>query len=227
MDKWVEAQQQKPVILHGLEPSVYTRMARLVLEEKDVNYSLKVMNVFESSEEHDTQLTLNPFRRIPVLEHGDFILFETSAINTYLDEIFPGKPLQPSGIKDRAIMNQVIGIVDSYAYQPMMWGVFYQRMVLPREGGVANEALIAEPLEASIKCLASLADILGTKPFFAGSELSLADLHLFPILHYFYLTPEGKAAIADYKELLRWYRSMMIRYSAEQTRSSYYESVVR
>ena len=34
-------------------------------------------------------LALHPFDRVPILQHADFMLYETSAIVTYLDEVFP------------------------------------------------------------------------------------------------------------------------------------------
>ena len=33
-------------------------------------------------------LALHPFNRVPILRHGDFTVYETSAIASYIDEAF-------------------------------------------------------------------------------------------------------------------------------------------
>lgn len=46
-------------------------------------------------------------------------------------------------------MNQIIGLLDAYAYRPMIWGVFVERVTVPRAGGTPNEATISEALRTS------------------------------------------------------------------------------
>ena len=114
----------KPVTLFGLERSVYTRIARLALEEKGIPYSLHEVEIFGPNGVPAEHLLRHPFGRIPVLQHGAFALYETAAITRYIDEAFPGPLLQPREPETRARMNQIIGVLDSYAYRPMVWGVF-------------------------------------------------------------------------------------------------------
>ena len=42
-----------------------------------------------------SHLALHPFDRVPIFQHGDFTLYETSAIATYVDEAFEGPALSP------------------------------------------------------------------------------------------------------------------------------------
>ena len=84
-----------PINLYGLERSVYTRIARLALEEKGVPYALCEVEIFGPDGVPPEHLARHPFGRIPVLEHGDFWLYETTAITRYVDEAFPGPNLQP------------------------------------------------------------------------------------------------------------------------------------
>src|SRR5262249_7248917 len=123
------------LILYGLARSVYTRIARLVLEEKGVAYDLREVEIFGPSGVPAEHLARHPFGRIPVLAHGDLQLYETAAICRYVDEAFPGPSLQPSTPTGRARMAQIIGLLDSYAYRPMVWGVFVQRVSIPLRGG--------------------------------------------------------------------------------------------
>jgi glutathione S-transferase len=108
------------VTLFGLERSVYTRIVRLVLEEKAVAYTLRETEIFGSDGVPAEHLVRHPFGRIPALRHGDFSLYEASAIARYVDEAFAGPALQPTAPRARARMNQAISILDSYAYRPMV-----------------------------------------------------------------------------------------------------------
>jgi glutathione S-transferase len=200
---------------------VYTRIARLALEEKGVPHSLREVEIFGPDGVPSEHLERQPFGRIPVLQHGDFTVYETQAISRYVDEAFPGPSLQPAEPAARARMNQVIGVLDSYAYRPLVWGVFVQRVRIPLRGGAPDESLIAQSLALATTCLSSLARLCGPGPFLVSPALSLADLHAYPILRYFSLAPEGSAMLAKYPALGAWLALMSSRESVMRTITHY------
>jgi glutathione S-transferase len=208
-------------VLYGLSRSVYTRIARLALEEKDVRYTLEEVDIFESRGAPAEHLLRHPFGRIPAFEHDGFRLYETGAITRYVDETFAGTHLQPQSPQARARMNQVIGVVDSYAYRPMVWGVFAARIVAPRAGTEVNETIVAEALAKSRTCCLALEQLLGANRYFAGTELTLADLHALPILLYFSLTPEGAATLATLPRLRAWLDNVAARPSVQRTKGKF------
>jgi glutathione S-transferase len=118
--------------LFGLERSVYTRIVRLALEEKGVPYSLHEVEIFGAEGVPQEHYRRHPFGRVPALEHDGFWLYETAAISRYVDEAFPGASLQPSEVRVHARVNQIVGLLDSYAYRPLVWGVFVERVRIPR-----------------------------------------------------------------------------------------------
>jgi glutathione S-transferase len=210
-----------PVTLFGLERSVYTRIARLALEEKGVAYTLVPVEIFGPEGVPAEHRHRHPFGRIPVLAHGGFQLYETGAVTRYVDEAFDGPALQPREAVRRARMNQVIGILDSYAYRPMVWGVFVERVRIPLNGGIANEATIAQAVVQSEQCAKVLAELLGDAPHFGGAAVSLADLHAYPMLRIFSLAAEGRAVIDAQPALARWLDGMQARPSVRGTRTRY------
>ena len=122
-----------PLVLHGYRYSVYNRIARLTLAEKGVAYERVEVNPF-SPDMPASYLALHPFGRVPALVHDGFALYETGAITRYVDRAFPGPALQPTEPRALARMDQIIGIVDSYGYWPMVRQVFAPRVFRARTG---------------------------------------------------------------------------------------------
>jgi glutathione S-transferase len=205
----------------GLTRSVYTRIARLVLEEKGADYVLEEVEIFGAAGLPADHVARHPFGRIPVLQHDDFLLYETTAIARYVDEVLPGPALQPAGTRARARMNQLVALLDAYAYRPMVWGVFVERVLAPREGRAPDSAVISRALDAARCCLHEIDRLRERSAFLAGDDVTLADLHAFPMLRYLELAHEGKALIAMIPRMQEWMERMSARRSAERTKGPY------
>lgn len=208
-------------VLYGLSRSVYTRIVRLALEEKGVRYMFEEVEIFGPAGVPAEHLARQPFGRIPAFAHNGFMLYETGAIARYVDEAFAGTRLQPQEPHARARMNQVIGIVDSYAYRPMIWGVFVARIVAPEEGSPPDEQLVAESLAKSRTCCRALDEILGSNRYFAGDDITLADIHALPVMLYFAMTEEGRDTLSAHPHLLAWLDAMAARASVQRTKGKF------
>ncbi len=204
------------VVLHGYQYSVYLRIACLALVEKGVAYQRVEVNPF-AAEVPAAYLAMHPFRRVPVLVHDGFVLYETGAITRYVDESFPGPRLQPEAPRERARMTQIISIVDSYAYWPMVRQVFAHSVFRPRVGEPVDPGEIARGLEGSTRALGALEALAAGGDFLIGTTLSLADLHLAPMVAYFAAAPEARGVIADYPKLSTWWQAMRQRPSLAAT----------
>jgi hypothetical protein len=79
-----------------------------------------------------THLALHPFDRVPIMQHGDFMLYETSAIAAYVDEVFDGPKLTPADPQKRARVNQWISAVNAYYYPYLIYHVSHERNVFPQ-----------------------------------------------------------------------------------------------
>jgi glutathione S-transferase len=205
--------------VYGLARSVYTRIARLALEEKGAPYALHDVEIFGAGGAPAEHLARHPFGRIPAFEHEGFWLYETAAITRYVDEAFDGPPLQPATPRERARMNQVIGVIDAYAYRPMIWDVLVERVLKPMEQKPSDEARIAAGVKAADVCLRALVQIAPCAPHLLGPTLTLADLHAYPVLRYYALAPEGQTALQRHPGLQRWLAMMRERAAVLRTRS--------
>ena len=205
----------KPV-LHGPSYSTYTRAVRIALAEKGVDYDLHEVD-FINGGFPDGYEALHPLKKTPAFEHDGFRVYETAAILRYVDEAFDGPALQPSDAKGRTRMTQTISVIDCYLYQPAVHGVFIQRALVPTMGGTTDEALVAESAQKAAQALAALDDLVGDQAWLCGSDFSLADAHLVPIIDYFRQTPEGEAALSDAGNVSRWWSSAAARPSVQAT----------
>ena len=203
--------------LIGLRISVYTRIARLALEEKNLDYRLTEVDIFADDGPPEDYLEQHPFGTIPCFRHDDFVLYETGAITRYIDEAFPGNSLQPKKPAQRARMNQIISVLDAYAYRPMVWDVYVQRVVVPEGGGKSDEATISAGLSLSSIVLKQLERWFGVTEFLVGNSVTLADLHAFPMLLYFAQTDEGANLLQTAPQLQLWLERMQARPSAQAT----------
>ncbi len=194
------------VILYGFQRSTYVNVARLVLLAKGVPFEF-----------HDTETvmrapggwTLHPFGRVPVLLHDDFLLWETAAIVTYIDEAFAGPPLQPACARRRAAMRAWIGSVDSYYYPWIVFHLVHERLVFHELGIPADEQAVMRALPEIRRALAVLEQHLAAnRSFLADDAPSLADYFMLPSLTALGFTDEGRDMLAQTPAVARWLAAM-------------------
>lgn len=206
----------KPVRLRGYRFSVYNRIARVALHEKRVAYEREEINPFLADIPED-YLRRHPFRRVPVLSHGEFDVYETSAIVHYINAAFTGPELLPRAAKTLARMTQVVSIVDSYGYHPMVRQVFAHRVFRPAMGEAGDETEIASGIEASRPVLSALNTVAAEGHVLDGQSVTIADCHLAPMVAYFVQAPEGASALCAYPELAAWWAIASQRESMKTT----------
>src|ERR1700694_2468309 len=178
------------ITVFGFPHSTFVHIARLVLTHKEVPYTFHDLELDMGGPKH---LALHPFDRVPILRHGDFVLYETSAIVAYLEERFPTPRLQPATIEGRALMNQWISAVNSYYYPYMIYHVSHERNVFPELGIASNEKVVAHALpkiEVGLQVVER--QLAHGKDYLLGSELTLADFYLMPATYGFGFAPEAQ-----------------------------------
>ncbi len=204
-------------VLFGAEYSVYTRIARLALLEKSVPHRFEPVDVFAPGGPPAEHWGRHPFGRIPAFTHGDVALYEAGAIARYVDEAFPGPALQPASPVERARMTQVISVLDSYAFRPLVLEIYVESVSAPRLGRSADATRLAAALPRAERCLDALARLL-RGAYFAGAALSLADLHAAPMLAYFHLAAEASRLLQPHPALRSWWQRMQEREAMRATR---------
>lgn len=87
--------------------SPYAMSAFVALHEKGLPFEIVTVDLAASENHAAGFASMSLTRRVPTLLHGDFSLSESSAITEYIDEVFPGTPLYPVDLRNKARARQV------------------------------------------------------------------------------------------------------------------------
>jgi glutathione S-transferase len=203
------------MVLWGFDGSTYVRTVKMLLAEKGVTqFEQMPLNVLKGEPKTHEHLQRHPFGKVPVLDHDGMRLLETSAIVRYLNDVLPGTSLVPASAQDRARMDMVIGVVDSYGYPSLIGGVAAYHLFPDFVGG-KSDAMRKSGLADGRKVLELAMKTKGASSFIAG-DLSLADLYLAPIAFYVSLTPDC-AALFDVAGFDDWWAKIQALQSFKHT----------
>ncbi len=181
----------KPEIIGSIR-STYTRVIRLVCEEKGIAYELTEVPL-----DAPELFAIHPLGRMPVLRHGDFTLFESKAIATYLDRSFDGPKLVPDDPRLGALTEQWVSFVNTAVDRSFIRTYLYVYIA----ARLARTPPDRNAIEAALVDVRKQVDILdravAATGFLVGDRLTLADLNLLPILDRLKLAPEGAQLLAS------------------------------
>ena len=150
----------------------------LTLEVKRLPYESKLLEF--SKEEHKSPgyLKLNPRGKVPTLKDGDFALYESLAIMSYLDRKYPDPPIFGTTPQETGLIWREISETDSYLGEP---GAKIVRPVFFGKGLEKTEE-IQEAATTIRRELKRIDTTLANSAWLVGAEISAADIALFPLI---------------------------------------------
>jgi glutathione S-transferase len=87
----------------------------LALQYKGLAYESQLLHFDKQEHQSPQMLKLNPRGRVPVLKHGDYVVFESVAILYYLDLKYPAPPIFGLNPEEAGVIMRVICEFQSYA----------------------------------------------------------------------------------------------------------------
>ena len=87
--------------------SPYAMSVYVALQEKQLPFTLSTLDLDAGANHAPAYAFSSLTARVPALQHGDFVLSESSAITEYLDELFPCPALYPQSAQDKARARQI------------------------------------------------------------------------------------------------------------------------
>ncbi|PIN74204.1 hypothetical protein COV20_01155 [Candidatus Woesearchaeota archaeon CG10_big_fil_rev_8_21_14_0_10_45_16] len=163
--------------------------AEYTFDEKDFKTDLKTADF----------LKLNPVGKIPVVEDGDFVLFESGAICKYLCDT-QSSDLYPKDLKQRALVDQWIDFSTIHVGGAMS-KVAFNKVFAPKMGVPVDEQSMADGIKFLARYLPVVEEQLGKGQFLMGDSLTLADITLLASLHY---AEPAEVDLSPYQKITAW-----------------------
>src|SRR5262249_25964287 len=141
-----------------------------------VDYELKFINLFKGEQNAPEYRALNPHGRMPTLEDGDYVLWESNAIVNYLAAKKGDTSLLPADTKARLAVEEW-QFWDSNHWDPICAIFIYERFVKKALGrGDTDEKEIARGTTLFERNAPGLEAALQKHRYVAGGTLTVADI---------------------------------------------------
>jgi glutathione S-transferase len=150
----------------------------LTLELKRLPYESKLLEFSKEDHKSPGYLKLNPRGKVPTLKDGDFVLYESLAIMAYLDRKYPDPPIFGTTPQETGRIWRSISETDCYLVPSgtkLLIPIFFDKGLEKTDEIQEAAATIREELK---RANAALAD----SHWLVGSEVSAADIALFPLI---------------------------------------------
>ena len=147
-------------------------------------------------------LELNPNAKIPVLVHGDFVLWESNAIMQYIADQVPGQTLYPSGLRERADVNRWL-FWSAQHWAPALGVLTWENWMKGLFGMGERDATAAARGERELAQFAAVLDAhLRGREWISGAGVTLAD---YAIAVSLMRVKEASISLADYPNIVAWF----------------------
>lgn len=180
------------------------RVLATIYENGRDDVELNLVNLFEGEHKTPEFLKLNPNGKVPVLEDGDYSLWESTAIMQYLSgdsSLWPA-----SKVRYDIIRWQVWGIGH---WGPPIGKIVYERLVKKVTGGGESDEAKVEDALGDFQQFAKVLDgHLEGRGWLVGDGITLADLSVAANLTY---ASAVGIDLEPYPNILRWYDSIETR----------------
>jgi len=182
---------------------------RLCLAEKNLSWESRFVDLMKLDQLKPEYLQLNPNAVVPTLVHDGRVIWESTFINEYLDETFPGTPLVPKDPWAKARMRYWVKFEDDVLHpviRPASFNLMIRKAIaaLPAEhvearlanhpnpsraadfkaaAGKPADAKAVEDASARIQqAIERMDKWLSQNTWFAGDSYSLADVAAAPFI---------------------------------------------
>jgi glutathione S-transferase len=158
--------------------SPFAWRAMLTLEVKGLTYESKLLEFSKGDHKAPAYLQLNPRGKVPTLKDGEFVLYESLAIMSYLDRKYPDPPLFGKTPEETGLIWRALAECESYVVSAS------NRLVRPIFFGQGLEKVeeiqnAGQTLRDELKLME---ERLAASPWLVGNKISAADIGVFPLV---------------------------------------------
>ena len=204
-------------LLVSFKTCPWVQRAAIVLREKNVDFEFRHI---EPDNRPDWFLAISPHKKVPTLTIDDKVtLFESNAINEYLDETVSPQ-LHPKDPLKRAVNRAWTDYVPTFASS--VTGCAYAATEADYQKAIAKIPDAFDRLEKAL-------ERQGSNPFFNGAKYSLVDAAYAPFLQRYYFLDRVKklGLIEKYPRLRAWMEALLARPSTHSFPAAEFEAMYR
>ena len=151
-----------------------------VAHEVGVPLELATVELFKGEARTPAMLAKNPNGKVPILEDGDFVLWESNAMLAYIAATAGRADLAPTTPRERAEVDRWTSWEGAH-FGPAIRKVAFERIVKKLAGlGAPDEAAVKTGIEEFAARASVLEQSLGTKEYLCG-RLTIADFAVAPL----------------------------------------------
>lgn len=161
--------------LYDAVPSSNSDRVKIALHEKGLPYERTTLVLANKDQKRPEFLKLNPYGKVPVIDDGGNILFESCIINEYLDEKYPAPPLMSKDPYLRGRGRVLIDYALNYLHEPY-WAL---RGEMLKPEAQRDPAILTRTRSKLAELIQYLESALGEKPCFLG-DFGLTDIAIVP-----------------------------------------------
>ncbi|KAM0845588.1 hypothetical protein ACQ4PT_056266 [Festuca glaucescens] len=187
-----------PVVkVYGTAKSWNISRVLVSLEEAGVKYEVVAVDFAAGEHMSPAHLARNPFGQVPVLEDGDFCLWEaifhhvsspslitytfclqqqSRAITKYVCRKYKPELLRVGNLEGSAMVDVWLE-VEAHQYSPVMEAILMEIRLRPIFGQQVDDRVVEKNIEKLKKVLGVYESRLSSSKYLAGDFISLADLN--------------------------------------------------
>lgn len=187
----------------------------LVLEELELPYDYKQIDLVKGEQHRQDYKRLNPLSRVPTirLSDSDFVLSESNAIMRYLVDKFQSYHLYPQNLEERAQVDRWVEYFSQHVNQ-YIGRLIWNRKFAPMFSMPVSHEAISEAEERLVRPLQDIEDHLVVhQSFHKSSHFTLADINALPWMGFW---QDAQLPLSKYPAIQSWVDRCQKRHSWKQ-----------
>ena len=204
------------LVVYGNKIATCTQRVLILLEELNLKYELRELDLMKGHQKDPRYLTLQPFGKVPAVVYGDYKLFESRSILRYIAKNNTDDTdltLNESPYVDMWLE------VESQNFNPPISKYIYEKVFKKWKDpeSVSDETILSQALDE----LGNVCDVyekrLEESKYIGGASFSIADISHIPYLHMFVnIGEENKKFVKKYPHVYKWYKRMLMKDSVKE-----------
>lgn len=203
------------LVVYGSKIATCTQRVLILLEELQLKYDLRELDLMKGHHKDPRYLQLQPFGKVPAVIYGDHKLFESRSILRYISK---NNTDDIDLTLDDSVYVDMWLEVESQNFNPVISKYIYEKVFKKWKDpeAVIDETVLSQALEEFIHVLDVYEKRLSESKYVGGDSFSIADISHVPYLHMFVnCGDENKKFLKKYPHVYKWYKRMLTRDSVK------------